>query len=237
MPQRRPTSPAPESLTGQEGRETCYICFKPQVFCLCGRVRPVANRTRVTILQHPRERFHAIGTARIARLGLTNSEVLLPRAVAPRSLRIPVSLVPGSALLFPGTGARDLAEFEPEEGLPGLVVLDGTWSQARSLLRENPELGALPQVRLNPTSPSRYRIRKEPRGGYVSTIEAIVQALQLIEPETPGLDGLMGVFETMIDEQIVYANRNPRRPLRKMARQTQRAEERPGGQDSRLDGV
>ena len=219
MPQRCPSSPPPRPLPPQAGRETCYACFKPSFLCLCGRVPSVANRTRVTILQHPRERFHAIGTARIARLGLANSEVLLPRAVARRSLRIPVDLLPGSALLFPGDSARELAELDPGDSPQGLVVLDGTWSQARSLLRENPGLGDLPRVKLSPAAPSRYRIRKEPRGNYVSTIEAIVQALALIEPETPGLDGLMEIFETMIDEQIVYAARNPRRPLRKIARQ------------------
>ena len=237
MPQRNPTPAASDLLPGQPGRETCYGCFKPRALCLCGRVRRVANRTRVTILQHPRERFHAIGTARIARLGLANSEVLLPRGVVPRSLRIPLSLAPGSALLFPGDAARDLAEFGPEERLPGLVVLDGTWSQARSLLRENPDLAALPQVKLNPAAPSRYRIRKEPRGSYLSTIEAIVQALRLIEPETPGLDGLMGVFDTMIDEQVVYANRNPRRPLRKMARRSSEPSSEPGGLDPCRDDV
>lgn len=220
MPQRRPSSAPPQLQAPQGGRETCYGCFKPRFLCLCGRVRSVANRTRITILQHPRERFHAIGTARIARLGLANSELLLPRAVAPRSLRIPVDLTPGSALLFPGDSARELADLEPAELPQGLVVLDGTWSQARKLLRENPSLGDLPRVKLSPALPSRYRIRKEPRRNYVSTVEAIVQALVLIEPETPGLDGLIGLFETMIDEQIVYADRNPRRPLRKIARQT-----------------
>lgn len=237
MPQRRPSSPPPRLCAPQGGRETCYGCFKPSFLCLCGRVRRVANRTRITILQHPRERFHAIGTARIARLGLANSALLLPRAVAPRSLRIPVDLTPGSALLFPGGSARELAELEPAELPRGLVVLDGTWSQARKLLRENPSLGDLPRVKLSPASPSRYRIRKEPRGNYVSTVEAIVQALALIEPETPGLDSLIDLFETMIDEQIVYANRNPRRPLRKIARQTRSERGAFRVPDPGLDGV
>ncbi len=178
----------------------------------------VANRTRITIVQHPRERFHPIGTARIARLGLANASVLVPRAVAPRSLRIPLELAPGSALLFPGPGARDLAELRPLERPSGLVVVDGTWSQARALLRENPALRLLPQVSLRPRAPSRYRLRKQPRRHFISTIEAIVEALRLLEPETSGLDGLLGAFDRMIDEQAVYAHRSPRRPLRKMAR-------------------
>ena len=218
-------------------RQTCYGCFKPSTLCLCGRVPAVDNRTRITILQHPRERFHAIGTARIARLGLRNAEVLLPRAVALRSLEIPLDVAPGSALLFPGESARELSDLVREAPPPGLVVLDGTWAQARGLLRENPGLKYLPRVRLTPPGPSRYRIRRSPRGDYLSTIEAIVEALRLLEPETLGLDGLLGAFETMIDEQIVYANRNPRRPLRKIARAAQRGVQRPQAPEARSDGV
>jgi DTW domain-containing protein YfiP len=181
-------------------------------------VPEVANRTRITIVQHPRERFHPIGTARIARLGLANASLLVPRAVAPRSLRLPLDLAPGSALLFPGPGARDLAELGALERPSGLVVLDGTWSHARALLRENPALRSLPQVSLQPRAPSRYRIRKQPRSHFISTIEAIVEALRLLEPETQGLDGLLRAFDWMIDEQLVYAHRSPRRRLRRMAR-------------------
>jgi len=232
-PEKDPTrAPAPIAA-----RETCYGCFKPSALCLCGRVPAVDNRTRITILQHPRERFHAIGTARIARLGLRNAEVLLPRSVAPRSLEIPLDLAPGSALLFPGESARELSDWAKETPIPGLVVLDGTWAQARGLLRENPGLRDLPRVQLTPPGPSRYRIRRPPRGEYISTIEAIVEALRLLEPETSGLDGLLGAFETMIDEQIVHANRNPRRPLRKIARAAQRGVQRPQAPEARPDGV
>jgi DTW domain-containing protein YfiP len=197
--------------TGRAGRPTCYRCYKPSTFCLCGRIRPIANRTRITILQHPRERFHAVGTARIARLGLTNAELLLPRGAAERSLEVRVDLPAGTGLLFPREGARDLAELGEGERPPGLVILDGTWSQARGLYRHNPWLSSLPHYSLSPAEPTRYRIRKAPRRSYVSTIEAIVQALQLLEPETVGADGLIDVFDEMIDAQEIYSHRAPRR--------------------------
>ena len=218
MPLETPTNSSAVNRPASSGRETCYACFKPGPLCLCGRVPAVANRTRVTIVQHPRERRHPIGTARIAQLGLVNASLLVPRAVAPRSLRVPLGPAPGLALLFPGPDARNLADLEAAERPSGLVVLDGTWSQARALLRENPALQSLPRLSLLPRAPSRYRIRKQPRSHFISTIEAIVEALHLLEPETPGLDGLLRAFDTMIDEQVVYAHRNPRRPLRKMAR-------------------
>lgn len=175
----------------------------------------MANRTFVTILQHPRERFHAIGTARIAQLGLEKARIVVPRDCFTRSLEQRFDVAPGTGLLFPRPGARLLEDLDEHERPSGLIVLDGTWSQARGLYRENEWLGDLPHYALQPPAPTRYRIRKAPRAEYISTLEAIVRALEILEPETTGLQALLGVFDTMIDRQIVHQGRNPRRQTRK----------------------
>ena len=182
-----------------EPRATCYRCRKPAVLCLCARMPSVANRTSVFVLQHRRERFHAVGTARIARLGLERVEVLEAAGVVDAP-----ALQPGAALLYPGPDARDLAQLAPDERPSQLVVLDGTWHHARRLFLDNPWLQSLPQVRLDPSAPSRYRIRKQPAEHCVSTLESVVEALRLLEPETEGLDGLIEVFDSMVDDQIPF---------------------------------
>ena len=83
-----------------------------------------------------------------------------------------------------------------------LVVIDGTWSHARTVFRDLPWLRRLPRYGLEPSEPGRYRIRREPRAECLSTIEAIVHALRTLEPETQRLDELLGAFEAMIDDQI-----------------------------------
>lgn len=168
----------------------------------------------MTVLQHPRERFHAIGTARIVELGLARSRIVVPRDCFTRSLEQRFDCAPGTGVLFPAPDARFLEDLEPGEHPPGLIVLDGTWSQARALHRENPWLHDLPHFSLRPLEPTRYRIRKAPRPEYVSTLEAVVRALELLEPGTKGPDGLLDVFDTMIDRQIGHAGRSPRRRLR-----------------------
>jgi DTW domain-containing protein YfiP len=141
-----------------------------------------------------------------------NARLLVPRDAARRSLSIPLEPAPDTALLFPSAGAGDLRALPPEEHPRGLVVLDGTWSQARALYRENPWLHALPHLALSPDAPSRYRIRRAPRRDYVSTIEATVAALRILEPDTPGLDGLLEVFDSMIEAQIIRGHGQPRHP-------------------------
>jgi hypothetical protein len=194
-------------------------------------MRPIAHRTQIVIVQHPRERFHPVGTARIAELGLAHCRLERPRNPVSQRLDLAPCAPPGAGLLFPGipghfdVPTRSLADLDPEERPPALLVLDGTWAQARALYRQNAWLRALPHLRLEPRQPSRYRIRRPPRRSYLSTVEAIVEALRIFEPETPGTDALLAVFDSMIDEQAVYAQRSPRRPQRKFARQ---ARERSG---------
>ncbi len=193
-------------------RERCYRCHKPAQLCLCQDLEPINNRTEIIILQHPRERFHPIGTARLAELGLrrVRRQVCWPERAfgyegAPRFEGERLNLGPRAGLLYPSEGARDLATLTPSERPEQLVVLDGTWYQARALYRDTPWLAALPHYRLDPAAPSRYRIRKEPRADYISTLEAILEALQLLEPETPGAERLLARFDQMIDDQVEHA--------------------------------
>jgi DTW domain-containing protein len=194
--QRQPT------LEGRDPRLECYQCFKPQVACICGSIERVANQTGIIILQHPRERFHAIGTVRIARLALENVRV---EACSPwvDSSAIRAQLPERTALLYPTIGARDLATLPVEEQPRHLVILDGTWFHAKKIYDAHHWLHALPHLRLTPSAPSRYRIRPQPQKSYVATLEAIVFALRIIEP-TAGLDGLLRSFAAMVDWQAAY---------------------------------
>lgn len=194
------------------GRESCYACFKPAPLCVCGRVPRVQNRTRVLVLQHPRERFHPIGTARLATLGLANADLQVAWAARPASTA-PFPLTPRTGLLYPAPDAVDLASLPASQRPTELVVLDGTWHHARTLYRDQRWLHALPRYRFTPPEPSRYRIRREPDARYVSTIEAIVYALRALEPDTAGLDQLLSAFDSMIDDQLgfVLARSGPRR--------------------------
>jgi DTW domain-containing protein YfiP len=188
-------------------REVCYRCIKPRAMCLCERVPRVDNRTQVLVLQHPRERLHAIGTARFAQLGLGNARVEVAWRPGEREEQPPRWLPEGTALLYPSPGARELSGLSPDERPRNLIVLDGTWHTAKTLYREKRWLHRLPHVRLTPRAPSRYRLRREPAADYVSTIEAIVEALCALEPETAGLNALLAAFDSMIDDQLAFVRR------------------------------
>ena len=50
-------------------------CFRPESVCYCRHLTSIETRTRVVLLQHPRERDVAIGTARMASLCLPQAEI------------------------------------------------------------------------------------------------------------------------------------------------------------------
>lgn len=181
--------------------------------CICALLPQVANRTRVVILQHPREKNRPIGTVRFAKLGLQlcDVEVHAPWSAQPSTLSARLS--PGAAVLFPSPQARAVETMRPEERPTELLVLDGTWNQVKALVRANPWLEELPHVFLAAPEPSRYRIRAEPQIHYVSTLEAIVATLQALEPDTAGFEPLLQAFEAMIDTQISYEGTGEKRFL------------------------
>jgi DTW domain-containing protein YfiP len=180
----------------------CLRCRRAESVCYCAYLVPIASRTRVVFLQHPKECRVAIGTARLAHLALPNSELHIGLAFGdPVSAR----LTDDAALLFPGDGALDPAALVE---LPGtLVVLDGTWSQARKLLVANPSLAALPRIGLVPTRPSRYTIRREPAAHCLSTVEAVVETLGRLERDDARFLPMLRAFEHLVATQIACADR------------------------------
>lgn len=206
----------------------CYRCHKPAVVCVCAHITRVDNRTGVIILQHPRERHHPIGTVRFARLGLGRVEV---RECGPRdadSMRRACALPPNTALLYPSDEARLVSDIPAAERPEHIVVVDGTWHQAKTVLRAAPELGALPHIKLAPAAPSQYRIRREPHPDFLSTIEATVAALIALEPDTAGLPGLLDAFGRMVDTQIEAGQRSGSPPPRAHQPRIPRALIQPG---------
>jgi DTW domain-containing protein YfiP len=169
---------------------------------LCALIPQLPSRTRLLILQHPSEVKHALNTARLAALGLCNAELRVGEVFE----GLPELLAqPGyqACLLFPGEGAQPLAHYAEQVGEQPLllVVPDGTWRKARKLLYCNPLLAALPRVTLEPGLQSRYRLRKAPMPGALSTIEAVASALDILEAPRR-FDALLRPFEALIDGQI-----------------------------------
>ena len=156
-----------------------------------------------------------IGTARMASLCLPNSELHVgidwsTNAALARALADPAR---PPILLYPATGARDILR-EPPLGPVTLVVVDGTWSQAKTVVRDNPILHALPRYAFATPEPSRYRIRREPRPEYCSTIEALMHVLGALEGDPARFRSLLDPLNAMVEAQLACQAERPQRRKR-----------------------
>ena len=181
-------------------RPQCPRCLRPAAHCLCALIPSLDSRTRILLLQHPSEVNHALNTARLAALGLNNAQLVVGEVFDDLAMLLSP---PGyqARLLFPADDAEPLQTYTPSDQPLLLVVPDGTWRKARKLLHLNPLLAALPRVALAGERVSRYRLRKAPGPGALSTVEAIVQALQVLEAPA-SFDALLKPFDALIEGQI-----------------------------------
>lgn len=177
----------PRLSTPHPPRARCPRCERPASTCLCASLpTPLAHRTELLILQHPAEAGHAKNTAAFLTLGLQAARLLRGEAFDP------ACAPPGTALLYPGDG--DAAEPPAPQRL---ILLDGSWRQSRRLLAANPWLAGLPRMSL-PSRPSRYAIRRAHRPGQLSTLEAGLHALALLEGDAKRFDPLWAAFDAFV---------------------------------------
>jgi DTW domain-containing protein YfiP len=166
-------------------RAVCAYCRRPQTTCLCALARATRHRTEVLVLQHPQEQRHAKNSVALLRLSLAHCEVVVGERFAPGVLQALLQR-PGREvrLLYPDTPAAPAPPAVPQTAgaLVRLVVLDATWRKSLRMLLEHPALAALPRLSLGTPAPTHYRaIRAARRADQVSTLEATVQALAMLE--------------------------------------------------------
>jgi len=197
-------------------QERCSRCDKPTSYCVCDRITPQAVRTRVLILQHPQEQDRDLGTASLllAMLPTATKRVGLSWASLAHALEEEDVDPKRWAVLYPSSLKRALtpAELKMERllldrdgarhtGAPfeGIVVLDGSWSQAKALWWRNAWLLKLGRVVLHPTEPTIYgKLRKAPRKEALSTLESVGESLVANgEPESVRNE-MRKVFRTMV---------------------------------------
>ncbi|WP_028136523.1 tRNA-uridine aminocarboxypropyltransferase [Bradyrhizobium japonicum] len=197
----------------------CPHCQKPMPLCICDSVTPIENRLALLILQHPQEQDRALGTARLLARHFADAtlRVGLSWPSLSKALGRPVENAARWAVLYLGSARAADLEAEGEivaldrKGgiaenqrailgkLEGIVLLDGTWSQAKALWWRNPWMLKCQRVILNPAHPSRYgRLRKEPRKDGLSTIEAAATILAGLERRPDIAETLNASFERLL---------------------------------------
>jgi DTW domain-containing protein len=178
---------------------------------------PIANRVFVLILQHPHEQREALSTAPLITATLREAKLVIGLSWPGLAGAFGGAAEPRHwAVLHLGAARRAAAERrelsvlgrngepigDPRavlRGLRGIIILDGSWSQAKTLWWRNPWLLKLHRIVLDPPHPARLgRLRREPRHEALSTVEAAALALRHIEAGPQAADALVAALDGMM---------------------------------------
>jgi DTW domain-containing protein YfiP len=208
----------------------CPRCLKPASLCVCDEVVPFDNTVELLILQHPQEQDRLLGSARLAALHFRNATFrvglswpslskILGREVDPKRWAIlylgslkAEALAPGRDLVVV-TGKGDALPDQDRalHEIDGVILLDGTWSQAKAIWWRNAWMLKCRRVLLARTRPSRYgKLRKEPHKDGLSTIEAAAMLMARLEDDPKIEAALNTTFAHMLDRyRAVYGKTRP----------------------------
>ena len=208
----------------------CPHCHKPMPLCVCDGVTSIESRIELLILQHPQEQDRALGTARLATMHFETAvlKIGLSWPSLSKALGRPVADPARWAVLYLGSAkAADLettaevvainrkgglAENQRSilRGIEGVVLLDGSWSQAKALWWRNPWMLKCQRLILGPSQPSRYgKLRREPRSDGLSTIEAAGLVLSRLEGRPDIAETLNASFTQMLKRYSEVLEQQP----------------------------
>ena len=223
----RGSSPA---VTDAPAVADCPHCQKPLPLCICDSVVPVESRLSLLILQHPQEQDRALGTARLTALHFKHAvvKVGLSWPSLAKALGRPVADPSRWAVLYLGSAkgaaldpGRDVIALNRKgemaenqrailERIEGVVLLDGTWSQAKALWWRNPWMLKCQRVILGPKRPSAYgELRREPRRDGLSTLEAAAMLIAALERRPETASTLQAAFGRMLARFREVQSSNP----------------------------
>lgn len=211
------------------GAADCPHCLKPPALCVCDLVVPFDNRVELLILQHPQEQDRTLGSGRLAalhfakaqfRIGLSWPSLtkIVGREADPKRWAIlylgslkAEALGPGRDIVVTTGRGEALPDQDTAlRGIEGVILLDGTWSQAKAMWWRNAWMLKCRRVLLGRERPSRYgKLRKEPRSDGLSTIEAAAMLMARLE-HNPKIEAVLNTtFAKMLER---YRAAQPKKP-------------------------
>jgi DTW domain-containing protein YfiP len=211
--------PELEAGGAPEAIPDCPSCTKPLPLCICDSIEPIESRISLLILQHPQEQDRALGTARLTALHFKNAVLKIGLSWPSLSKALGRQVTDPSRWAVLYLGSAKVADLDTDRAvvainrkgevednqrailkdIEGIVLLDGTWSQAKALWWRNAWMLKCQRVILGPTKPSLYgKLRREPRSDGLSTIEAAAMLLAALE-KRPDIEATLGAsFERML---------------------------------------
>ncbi|XP_041315040.1 tRNA-uridine aminocarboxypropyltransferase 2 [Pyrgilauda ruficollis] len=203
--------PARERLCSSSGQQDSLLPFsRPQKVCLCPflPVHPLKVSTCLYIIQHPAEESRVLRTVPLlaACLPPDKCKILVGRRF--NEDRYPelasVCRNPNTLILYPGAEATNLEEVVVSSSPSVMIIIDGTWSQAKDIFYKNSLFRLPKQVQLKPSISSQYVIRTQPTNTCLSTLECAAVALSIMEKNKSIQETILHPLQALCSFQLQH---------------------------------
>ncbi len=167
-------------------QDPCEVCFLHKDRCICEFIPRLNSKTKISLVIHAKEMKRTTNTGLLATKALINSEVFI-RGKMGESLDLSGLLTSEyrNVVFYPSDDAVELnSEFVQQSELPiRLIVPDGNWRQASKVHYRHNELKDLPRVMIKDRNTDKRHLRAETTEEGMATLQAIANALGIIESE------------------------------------------------------
>ena len=187
----------------------CNQCERPQRVCWCEYL-PVPKISlkshSVIIIQHPSERKRKIRTALMAVHGLneSNCQIYVRRKVTSTDELSKTLLSSKSYVMYPSKDSKNLTTVTCDKTFTNIVILDGTWDEAKKIYARSPVLQSLPTIHLDLDKQSEYVVRTQPSEKCLSTIETIAHSLAILEYDSTISERLLRPLQMLCKFQLSH---------------------------------
>ncbi|XP_011356569.1 DTW domain-containing protein 2 isoform X1 [Pteropus vampyrus] len=195
-----------------ERRPECSRCSRPQKVCLCPflPVYPLHVSTHLYIIQHPAEENKVLRTVPLLTACLPQDKCKVKIGRRFSEERDPelstVCRKSGTLILYPGDEAANLEEFILDSPIypSTIIIIDGTWSQAKDIFYKNSLFRLPKQVQLKTSISSQYVIRTQPTNRCLSTLECAAVALSILEKNSDIQETLLRPLQALCSFQLQH---------------------------------
>ncbi len=131
-----------------------------------------------TLLTHAREIVKGTNTGRLVCDTLAQSRQLVWQRKAPDDALLEAIAEGDIALAWPVSESESTADIRRVSQASHVVILDGTWQEARKMYNHSPYLHDLPRISLQQPVPSRYHLRRNQLENGLCTAECVEALLR-----------------------------------------------------------
>lgn len=165
--------------------ERCADCFVSSDLCLCDAKPNMSAQAAFWLMTHHNEVYKPTNTGRLVLDAIADSQLLTWSRTEPdpHFLALLQNTAYQPCIVFPaGEGYEDrmvsAQQLAASGKKPALILLDGTWRQARRMFRLSRYLDELPVIEPLPGRESRYDLRQAVASHHLSTAEVAAAVLE-----------------------------------------------------------